>query len=404
MTDEADFQQIPADPLWNDLPLDLTLGNVGQGLWGWADTQAIFCLEYWSSFDSKTVFALIYDEPHHSLSESMLYEAAEPDETRLRFLLDNWTAYNGALLRFFLRNPDRCLLANARQILAAPDFFLSELEKLGSSISPSPSSPNIPASSRSMPPMPKTPALQDALAVHTVDPDAAMTSLRAEAAESFILDHVLSDKTACLQMYDELQANAHFPLPAFKPTADRGAAAWLALIAQRRATCATITQLHNERFLLITQLHQLQEEFEKFYLKDKRWQKPVSISRDGRCSEAADRVKQQLSYKVGKTVVEKSRTPGGCLSMPFALAKVISAHRRQLRKSPGKKLQPIQTSADAAEADRIKNQLSYRVGNVLVKHGAKPLSWLKLPFLIHREYRDFHASRNKVSKPTSRPS
>src|SRR5690606_33895893 len=45
--DESGFPPIEAGPVWHGMALDLMLGNLDQPLWGWADAQAIYALDYW---------------------------------------------------------------------------------------------------------------------------------------------------------------------------------------------------------------------------------------------------------------------------------------------------------------------------------------------------------------------
>ncbi len=401
-TRESDFQQIATGPVWHGMARDLLLGNQNQELWGWADTQSIFLLDYWSQLDPLMAFVLVYDEPQQALAEAASLDAGGPDEPCIQQRLDNWTAYNGVLLRFFLRHPGRCLLVNARQIPCARDQFFQQVRAL---VATAPAADDLGAA-QGGPFAPVAAALQEALRITTCEPAGAMRALLAKTAESCMLDQLLADWPACTELFNELQASANLPLHRDQADASGIEPAWKSLVKQRRTACAIISQLHDERFLLMSQLHLAQEELEHLYLKNKVWKKPPPKTRKaaapGALLGAADRVKQQLSYRLGYTVVKRSRSLGGWLGMPFALAGEILSNRGEPPKSSSKKLPPLHTYDDAKEAERVKNQLSYRIGNSLIKHSRSPLGWIKLPFALRREFRAFRKTRG--NQQSSRPS
>jgi len=111
----APLQQIDVAPVWQGMVLDLMLGNLEHPLWGWADPQAVYLLDYWKDLDPKVVFALAYDAPTTVLTRLSLTEACA-SEQELQRRLDAWVAYNSALLNFHLRNPTRSVLVHTRQV------------------------------------------------------------------------------------------------------------------------------------------------------------------------------------------------------------------------------------------------------------------------------------------------
>src|SRR5690606_1623938 len=77
-------------------------------------------------------FVLVYDEPHRALTEaaSRLGEDDAQSALDLRRLLDNWVAYNGALLRFHLRHAGRSLLVHGQQVQRATERYAEQLQPL----------------------------------------------------------------------------------------------------------------------------------------------------------------------------------------------------------------------------------------------------------------------------------
>jgi hypothetical protein len=59
----AQLQQTQVAAVWQGMVLDLMLSNLDQPLWGWADPQAVYLLDYWKEQDPQVVFVLVYDEP-----------------------------------------------------------------------------------------------------------------------------------------------------------------------------------------------------------------------------------------------------------------------------------------------------------------------------------------------------
>ena len=108
------YTQLNPSQLWQGLSSDLFVANLEQDLWGWADTNTIYLLNYWRDFDPRTRFILVYASPALCLSRLLRTEdnAVELIES---FCVD-WFNFNEALLSFYNRNQDRCLLVNAEAL------------------------------------------------------------------------------------------------------------------------------------------------------------------------------------------------------------------------------------------------------------------------------------------------
>lgn len=91
--------------------------------------------------------------------------------------------------------------------------------------------------------------------------------------------------------------------------------------------------------------------------------------------------------------------------MPFALLGEIHRYNQDKKLKSSNKLPPIHTYKDAGEAIRVKNHLSYRLGSILIQHGATPWGWIKLPFAMRRElkafkkyHKDNHVQEDKTTR------
>ena len=143
----------------------------------------------------------------------------------------------------------------------------------------------------------------------------------------------------------------------------------------------------HENFELLKQMHIVQEELEKFYLQ--------SIKREEKKAQgpygAADRIKSQLSYRIGATMIKNGRSLGGWLSMPFSLWATYRSYKKDMKHKP--KLPPIHSYQDYYDVARIQGHLSYRLGNYFVKNIKKPWKWFVMPWTIRKITKDFRAKK-----------
>lgn len=150
----------------------------------------------------------------------------------------------------------------------------------------------------------------------------------------------------------------------------------------------------NENRRLLSQLQVVQEELERRHAEIQHLKKTM-VPRDPPLYGAAERVKQQLTYRLGATMIEKSKSVGGWFSMPFALMGTARQFRAEQRAMGGRKLPPIFKYKDADQAERVKQHLSYRVGTVLLRNVKSPIGWARLPFALRREIKAFRLERQK---------
>jgi hypothetical protein len=154
--------------------------------------------------------------------------------------------------------------------------------------------------------------------------------------------------------------------------------------AQRKAASA---ELQQENTLLLEQLHKAQEELERYYLENRKLKADQPKAYYG----AADRVKQQLAYQLGATMIAQSRSFGGWLSMPFALR--VQAKRFRQDQSAQQELPPIAQYRDADKAERVKQHLSYRLGARWLANAKSLGGWISMPWALYAEVKDFRKKR-----------
>jgi hypothetical protein len=586
---DAEIAQLGTGPIWHGLALDLLLGNIDQELWGWADPQAVYLLDYWKELDPQLAFILVYDTPEQLVAQAFDEQTPLSPEA-LQQVAQNWSAYNAALLHFYHRNPERCLLVHAQQVRASASTYLQQVRtRIGAPV---------------MADHPDTKTHSDS--------DIELAQQRGAAApqdalKDYIARALIQQQPDSLQLYEELQSVANLPLADHEAAPTAPLDAWLSMVAlqsrytkqatkaqtheraqeaqiqalsqslrgakalagerqqqiarleqaqataeqrsqeqqqenemillqlhqvqeelerhyldgqqqqvkikalqeaeklagkrtkdleqliQDKAKLATErasqlelsqkakaetdkalantnaelskaqasakaqsdqlirdnaklaaerdsqaklakerasqieqinkqlatqtqlaqsqaaqiketaakpavvnTELAQENDLLLLQLHQVQEELERYYLENQQLkQEGVAPGQAPKPMQygAADRVKRDLAYRLGGTMIAQSRSFRGWVSMPTALLKQRREFKREQKAQGDKVLPPIEDYADASEADRVMQHLSYRLGAAMVAHARSPLGWLKMPWALRRAIRDYRRAR-----------
>ncbi|HDZ5083544.1 TPA: hypothetical protein RTH08_000366 [Campylobacter jejuni] len=105
---------------------------------------------------------------------------------------------------------------------------------------------------------------------------------------------------------------------------------------------------------------------------------------------AKERIYNQLSYKLGKSMIENSKNLKGIIKMPFVLLKVARVHKREqeiyntmIKLDSNLTLPKLEDYADYEEALKIKSHLSYQLGQCLIEANKYGGGYLKLPFRIY---------------------
>lgn len=246
---ETPVGQIMPAPVWHGLALDLMLGNLNQALWGWSDPQAIHWLDYWRELDSSLHFILVYDDPHTVLTrEHEMWKQITPELLHERCL--NWSAYNAALLSFFQRHPQRCLLVHAEQVHASAATYLRQVRARidapwSDELEPGRWAGSLTESER--PYDAATPGESIALLRNGLDEgdERVMVAgaenqpaLDASTLARYVADTLLQSETQCMHLFARIQAVADLPLCPNRQSRtprEQGIHAWNALMVQHQA-------------------------------------------------------------------------------------------------------------------------------------------------------------------------
>ncbi len=548
ITEESAFAPLAVAPVWQGMAMDLMLGNIDQPFWGWADPASIHLLEYWRTLDPAVVFVLVYDHPASALlalGAQAAQDQAPPNHAL--HALDNWVAYNGALLSFHLRHGARSLLISREQARLKLGAYLAELQgrfqrplhiseqtvplSVGSDLVISPTwlsqaipngkadtwhateverylveqwladQPNVLqlyaqlqsagtlAPVRSEVPASAPRLAWEALIQHrdlvnrtvrdilslraqahaelatlraqsarlSADSSAKVTSTQSQLAatqsqleeakkegelllqqlhqvqeelEKYVLDLNVArervkaeaqGKADALNQIEELkkklqaETQAHHQEEAAKAEAlrqrDELAKAKEELTQtqselrqrlqvemqaskQKADASSKVQDLELENDLLLRQLHLVQEALERHYLENQQLKDKLPKAAPKRYG-AADRVRQQLTYRLGARVLKQLKSVWGILFLYQALAWEAYAFHRDQKALAGDRLPSIRDYADAHEAETVKRHLAYRLGVEVKRMGWNPFKWPMLPFALSRAHADWKRERGK---------
>jgi hypothetical protein len=396
------YQQLRPLPLWNELAVDLEIGNSEQLLWGWADSQIISLLTYWRSIDSEILFVLIYDEAHRMLLDFAIKPEIEMTETNINILLEEWISYNEAMLSFFTQNSDDCILINSSQALLEPLACLKQLDKK----IVSPHSQNFVNfySANYLNSNAKTD--YNNLLRAATEPSCYLLvksnkKNQVGSLERLIVDEYLKEKPRVSQVFVELQSNANLPLQevltklsdTLKPVND--------LASQHKFLASILSQIHatkSDHDLMVLKFNQLQEEIEHYHLENRQL-KVKAKNPQPPLIGAVKVFKNQLDYRLGSILVNNSTNLIGLILMPYSLMHEFLIFRKQKAQERRLHQNTITTYSDAHEVELIKKQLSYRLGHIIINNVSSPVGWIKLPFVLIHEIQSFH--KNKKNKKAS---
>lgn len=407
-------------PVWQTLALDLLVDNLEQELWGWSDPQAIYLLDFWKNLDHQLAFVLVYDSPQASMAS--LFENPEVDCTEdvMQAASANWLAYNEALLNFYLCNTERCLLVHGQQVKAKTADYLRQVKhQMGLELQM---------------------LLGDDLSEeHSQLISSAQSSSSWLAMKTQLCSRVMAANPKVTQMYADLQSVASLPQGNVmkKPSLDTDMAVLSKFVALHRSNLKiqqyveelkTAKEAQEQQYLaalardevnqhaavaaadyvssnkaieeesqmLLEELHKVQEELEANHIQNqlllfKLQQAEEKLNPKFR--GAANLIKQDLPYRLGSALVQCPQSITHYLALPRKLQKITKDFKNSQVKLSEQRIPSLLDFEDRHEAERVKQHLSYRFGEVLVNAGSNPFSWLLTPFKLKKAHSNWRMSR-----------
>lgn len=152
---------------------------------------------------------------------------------------------------------------------------------------------------------------------------------------------------------------------------------------QAKSTQEQLLILEDENKALMTQLNFTQEELERLFLANQKLKEQPPLW------GAADRIRNQLTYRIGHKLQQYGKSPVGWIKLPFVLYSTYRQYAMDKKKKEWNKLPPIHLYQDAYEAEKIKKHLSYKLGEIFMKEAKNPLKWLLIPSKLIKEGKNF---------------
>lgn len=265
---------------WEQLAANLFLENMRYPVWAWADARSVWLLDFWQQFEPNLHFVLVYTSPQRALAEALAAQREHGADTAS--LMAAWEAHQTEILRFHHRNPQRTILVDAAECLAAPAALLDACAARWD-LELAPGAGRLPAPPAPAPLVgylaeqlrqthPNLQVLQQELqaSLHALLPDqhtGGDTPDLLAAVDDYRLMHGAAARADVLAQEVEVLSGRLARLDGELAQARGAEAGQQAEIAGLKASCA---ETRSENELLLQQMHQLQEELERGYLESKQ--------------------------------------------------------------------------------------------------------------------------------------
>ena len=363
------------EKLWTELATDLMLANVDAAHYGWQQELDAHTPAFWHRLDPEARFVLVYEDPAAYVARAIIAAKEQRNGVPepLEDLLAQWHANHVLLLNTFYAMDGNAVLVHATEWAGAADF-------LGLPSVPTATPADAPTSAGLAPTMlrqllqpmvqqhaqahalwlelqavaqcPAEQPASDAVAVfHLVG---AVLDLQAELQNANDQCDDLRQKNTQLQQALNAEAAAQLQEAAAKAQAQKN-------IEQLAAEKARLEEQHShalreaqeEAELLLTQLHQVQEELEKYHFKNQELDKQL------RDVTQLQQTHASLQTELAATREAQAKTSAAAAAAQQAL-QAAQTQVSQLRQEQASMLEARTLSEQkAAEQARLAEQRSH---------------------------------------------
>ena len=113
--------------MWEQLAVDLIVANMDSSTWGWAHTDSVELLDFWSQLESDLRFVLVCED--RTLLICNLIAQGETAQSITRHM-EIWQRLHQSMLRFHLRNPEISIMVWASEVQTQPAHFIQKLNEV----------------------------------------------------------------------------------------------------------------------------------------------------------------------------------------------------------------------------------------------------------------------------------
>ncbi len=419
--------------LSDNIMVDLLLSNLDSESWGWEAEENLLALNYWHQLDTSTRFLLVFDHPNEMLSQ-ITSESLTADE--LNRFINNWINYHKEMLDFLENNIDKAVLVEGAYAVNNIGSTCKKIESIFQGIS-------------------FETALYKGNTSFLLNNDYTFPAGEFKKTKDYLFEEILRKFPEISKIFNVLLSKSL--LNSSKPIYEKkqiGISNLISIInytskyneynkikeedSRNKDLTKRLEQANREKYeiesellemknlmknakeeiesfkvkenigeaeidkngkleqeneMIIAQLHYVQEELEKLYLKkeDKGFFSDENLSNNTTIHSmyygAAERVKGDLPYRLGATMIKEGKSAKGLAILPLSLAKEYKKFKKEC--SDLDALPRLEDYQDAYEGEKVKNHLSYQLGNTLVEGLGHPLRAVKIPYKSFKHILDF---------------
>ena len=123
-------QQIQVQPQYWATAKKLISARQERGSWGWKDPRTTLFLDFWSQLIPDAKYIFVYRSPWETV-DSLFRRGDVIFRTNPNFAVQQWCNYNQAILDFYQRHSEQCLLLEIGSIIENSDMVDLVSQKLG---------------------------------------------------------------------------------------------------------------------------------------------------------------------------------------------------------------------------------------------------------------------------------
>lgn len=399
------FTQVKPQKMWDHLLFDFYLANSDRRSWLWENSKAIRLLDYLSKFDEDLYFILVYDEPHQALADLFNNNSSSVSKNEVIYKLNEWFEYNQSLLKFKKENYDKCLLVNGAYTINVKRRLLDELEKkanisIETTDIDSPETITIDNDFSLLLDylVYKEFGLQDFYNELVLESDIS-NNLEVKAPDLLNMDSILkilNDASAIktlsstneklslrneslvndIQEYKDLNNSLRQQCVALQDKIDTN----LRLISDLTLKNNNVEGLKNSDYkILLAQMHAMQSQMEDLYLENFNLTNKENFNHTTAITKykaSPEIVKNDISYRLGSIIIENSKSARSITSVPKLVIKEYKEYNKRLK---NKEVESLEMFEDSEATLKVKRHLKYQVGEVVADSLDTPIKLLGLP-------------------------
>ncbi|EKA8200227.1 hypothetical protein OMJ66_001862, partial [Campylobacter coli] len=313
-----------------------------------ANQNLLYIAEEWLKLDENVLFVLLYENPIEILRQKIFSN----HKFCFKDILMDWLRYNNLMLEFYSKNNNKCILMNYS------NYHNSLIKYLSKHNNPD----MVYAENDAY--IFKNKELFDFLLESLINKDYQIINDSYEKLEKNSLSPICKRKFSSENVEKEIVDLFYFiETNSILKSKNKSLLDFIFDIQE------DLEKLHQENLSQINNLNQTIE------TKNKTIQnKDDLLNFQDQYGTAKSRIQNQLSYKLGQTMIVNSKSFLGCLLMPVILLGIVISYKqeqkiykRKIEKDPSLKLPSLEQYPDYREAIKLKNHLSYKLGKELVK-------------------------------------